>query len=195
MFRYICRLSAVIIVGFALAGTAEAAVSSCSRTEASGERTLCHEAVIAAPVGQVWELWATSEGLASWAAPIVAMDARSGGTFESNYDPNGRIGAAGNIRNRVIAAVPNALLVIQVSHAPPGFAHEAEVQQLATAITLEAIDADHTRVRVAMIGYREGAAFDELYQFFDRGNAWTLSKLEQRVTSGPVDWRAEAGAR
>ena len=34
---------------------------------AQAERTLEHEAVIAAPVADVWKAWTTNEGFASWA--------------------------------------------------------------------------------------------------------------------------------
>jgi hypothetical protein len=45
-----------------------------------------------------------------------------------------------------------------------------------------------------MHGYRADAAFDELYRFFEWGNAYSLQKLQQRVASGPLDWSAEAAA-
>ncbi|HYD72396.1 MAG TPA: hypothetical protein VEF55_04615, partial [Candidatus Binatia bacterium] len=61
-------------------------------------------------------------------------------------------------------------------------------RQLRTAIELEPIDVSHTRVRVTMTGYRDEPGFDQLYAFFDRGNAFTLEKLEERVERGPIDW-------
>jgi uncharacterized protein YndB with AHSA1/START domain len=175
----------------AAAFTAPAAaqdLSDCSWTEPDRDRVLCHEAVIDAPVADVWALFATSEGLASWLAPVAAIELRVGGMFESSYDRAARLGEAGNIRNRVVAFAPEELLVIQVAHAPPGFPHADAVRELTTVITFEQIDAARTRVRTAMLGYREGAAFDALYQFFDAGNAYTLNKLRERVENGPVDW-------
>lgn len=170
------------------AGEARAQSISCSRIEPSGERTLCHEAVIAAPVADVWALFSTSEGLSTWLAPVVEIELRPGGRFETSYDASRPIGDVRNIRNRVVAVAPERFLVIQVAQAPPGFEHGEEVRQLSTVIAFEPVDAAHTRVRVSMLGYREGEAFDALYRFFDAGNAWTLNKLVERVERGPADW-------
>lgn len=177
-----------LAVLFAGLGEARAEVRACSGADAAGVRMLCHEALIDAPVGEVWRLWATSEGLASWAAPVAAIELVAGGVFESSYELNGRIGAPGNIKNRIVAFTPERLLVLQVAEAPPGFPHGDAVRELTTVIELEPVG-QQTRVRVSMFGYREGAAFDALYRHFDWGNAWSLGKLEERVTHGPIDWR------
>lgn len=156
-------------------------------------RVLCQEIVVAAPADEVWRLIATEEGLRTWVAPVVAFDLRVGGAFESSYDRNARIGDAGNIHNRVVAFAPETLLVIQIAEAPPGFPHGAEARELTTVMQIEPVDAGHARLRISMRGFREGAAFDVLYAFFERGNGWTLQKLNERVTGGPVDWAREEG--
>lgn len=160
----------------------------CSRVEAAGDRVLCHSLVVAAPVADVWGLISTAEGWRSWAAPVAAVDLRSGGSLETSYNPDGQIGDPGNIRNRVIAFTPERLLVIQIANAPPDFPHADLARELTTALELEPIDATHTRVRVTMMGYRDGPGFDALYAFFERGNALTLRTLGQRIEYGPVSW-------
>lgn len=186
-------LAAILSLGLLVSAgpaRAEAEISDCSAAQAQGERTLCHEAVLPAPLEQVWALWGTSEGLASWMAPVAAIEARAGGFIEASYDPAGRIGAAGNIRNRILTIDPQQALRIQVAQAPPNFPHAAEVMQLTTLIEFEVVNAAATRVRVSMSGYREGEAYEALYRHFAWGNAWTLNKLHERVTIGPVDWAA-----
>lgn len=165
-------------------------VVNCSRAEPSGERTLCHEVLVAAPVSDVWRLFTTSEGLRTWLAPVVQIDLREGGAFLTSYDTPDAIGGR-EIRNRVVAFTPERMLVIQIAQAPPGFAHGEDARELATVVTFEQIDDARTRVRVNMLGYREDPAFAELYGFFDRGNAWTLTQLASRVVNGPVDWNEE----
>jgi hypothetical protein len=81
----------------------------------------------------------------------------------------------------VLAFTPERLLVIQIANAPPGFPHADLARELTTALELEPVDAGHTRVRVTMRGYRSGPGFDELYAFFDRGNAATLAALSAYV--------------
>lgn len=184
-------LLSCLFLASACPALAQTAVQDCSRTEPGGERTLCHEVVVETSSAEVWRLWASDEGLRSWLAPVAAIDLRPGGAFETSYDPAGQIGAANNIRNRVVAVVPERLLVIQVARAPPGFPHADEARELTTLIEFEPIDANTTRVRGSMLGYRAGEAFDALYAFFERGNGYTFTKLQERVANGPVDWAEE----
>lgn len=167
-------------------------VVSCSRVEPSGERTLCFEVVIQAEPASIWLLWSSPEHLRSWLAPVASVDLRPGGLMEASYDPRATLGQEGNIVNRIIAVAPQRSFVMQVARPPPGFPHADEVRELATLIELESVGQRSTLVRVSMFAFREGQAFDELYGFFSRGNAWTLQKLSQRVTAGPVDWAGEA---
>jgi uncharacterized protein YndB with AHSA1/START domain len=167
---------------------AAAEVRVCSRAEPEGRRTLCHEIELSASAAEVWALFATSEGLSTWMAPVAAIDSRAGGLMEASYTPGARIGDAGNILNRVDAIAPGESLAISIERAPPGFPHADVAGELTTLIELEAINATHTRVRVSMVGYREGEGFDVLYRHFNAGNAWTLRKLDERVRTGPVNW-------
>ncbi len=173
-----------------VAPAAPAEVRECSRVETDGARTLCHEIELGASAAEIWTLFATSEGLGTWMAPVAAIDARAGGMMEASYTPGGRIGDAGNILNRIDAIAPGESLAISIARAPPGFPHADIAGELTTLIQLEPIDATHTRVRVSMRGYRAGEGFDVLYRHFNAGNAWTLRKLDERVRTGPVNWSA-----
>lgn len=185
-------LFTVLVLLFAVPAAAESpagAVEDCS-AGANAERVLCQALVVPAPASDVWALLSTSEGWRSWAAPVADIELRSGGRLETSYNPRAAIGDPGNIHNRVLAFTPERLLVIQIADPPPGFPHPNLARELTTAIELEAIDATHTRVRVTMMGYRDQPGFDQLYAFFERGNAFTLMKLRERIERGPVDWQA-----
>lgn len=167
-------------------------VVTCHAVEADGTRTLCHEVVVPAPAAEVWALWATSDGVRSWIAPVAAIDAREGGALEASYDAAGRLGDPANIVNRIVAIEPGRMLTLQVAQAPPAFPHAGLLAHLRTEIELDA-QGQATRTRVRMMGFGAGAGFDELYAFFDRGNAVTLDALRARVTAGPRDWSAPPG--
>ena len=77
----------------------------------------------------------------------------------------------GNIRHRIVSAVPNALLVMQITQTPVDFPHAGEARETTTVLEFSPIDAAHTRVRVSMLGYRDGDGFDALYRFFDWGDS------------------------
>ena len=164
-------------------------VISCAHAEPDGGRTVCHEIVIAAPRDEVWRLLSTSEGLRTWAAPVVALDLRLGGIWEASYNPDAALGDPANIRNRVLSFAPGRMLSLQVDRAPPAFPHADLARDTWSVIELQDAGAGRTRVRVSGIGYRTGPGHDELYAFFDRGNAWTLQQLQRRVVDGPADWR------
>lgn len=172
----------------------EPAIVDCSHIETDGSRTLCHEAVLPAAASEVWALFANSEGLRSWAAPIAAIDLRIGGMWESSYDPHAQLGDPGNIVNRVLSFAPERMLSIAVERAPPGFPEPDLVRRVWTVIEIAPVDARRARVRVSMLGYGQGAGFDRLYAMFARGNALTLEHLDERVRDGATDWSAAFSA-
>jgi uncharacterized protein YndB with AHSA1/START domain len=183
------RLVALIVIVFAAVPAAWAQqTSDCSRVLANGERTLCVEIVVQADVAEVWSLWAEPSQLQTWLAPIAAIDMREGGMMEASYDASQPLGDERNILNRVVSVEPMRAFALQVERAPPGFLHADEVGELVTVVALEPAGDGATRVRVSMHGFRMGAAYDDLYAFFARGNTWTLQKLGERIAAGPVDW-------
>lgn len=167
-----------------------AAPGDCSRVETDGVRTLCHELIIPAPQEEVWSLFASTQGLASWLAPVAAIDLRIGGIWESSYSRDARLGDPGNIRNRVLSYNPQRMLSIAVDSAPPEFPEPELVRTVWTVIEFEPVGRTRTRVRVSMLGYREGAGYDRLYGMFRMGNAETLKSLYARVATGPTNWGA-----
>ena len=164
--------------------------ADCSRIEANGERVLCAEIVVGASPAEVWALWAEPAQLSTWLAPVAAIDMRDGGMMETSYDPAQPIGDPRNILNRVVSVEPGHAFALQIERAPPGFPHADEARALVTVIAIEPARDGGTRVRVRMRGFREGAAYDELYAFFARGNAFTLQQLHKRVSDGPTNWQA-----
>ena len=61
------------------------------------------------------------------------------------------------------------------------------------AFTFEEVPGRGTRIRAAGVGYGEGEAFGDIYEFFRAGNAWTLDQLRLRFENGPVNWRERLG--
>ncbi len=65
----------------------------------SGERVLRHEVVVDASLEDVWKALTTSEGLESFMAPVVRVELRTGGRFDSNYRRGSQLGDPGTIHN------------------------------------------------------------------------------------------------
>jgi uncharacterized protein YndB with AHSA1/START domain len=167
-------------------------VANSSFIEASGDRAIQLSIDVAAPAHQVFAAFTTSEGFASWATPIAHVDLRVGGFIEASYDATAKIGDRANIRNEILAYVPDRLLVIRNVQAPPGFADPDLFRHTATVIEFTSRDASHTHVTLTNAGYGSGTRWDTLYRHFEWGDAYTLAELKARFDTGPVDWAARA---
>lgn len=166
-------------------------VKNTSYRLSTGERVLRHEALVAASPARVWEAFSTGEGLRSFVAPVAAIDLRVGGIWEASYDPARKIGQPGNIKNEILAFLPERLLAIRIQEAPPGFPFADIAKDVHTVILLEEAAPGTTKVEVAMLPFKDGKEWDGFYRFFDNGNAAVLRNLQRRFQSGPIDWSAE----
>jgi len=67
-------------------------ISSRVEKSDSGGRTVIEEILVEAPVGAVWDAYATSKGWMAWVAPVAEVDLRVGGSIRTNYNANAKIG-------------------------------------------------------------------------------------------------------
>lgn len=171
----------------------ENAVTDTSYTAPDGTRVLEQSIVVDAEVEEVWRAFTTAEGLKTWAVPSAWVEFDIGGYWETSYDPGASFGDPDNIRSRILAYQPLRMLSIQAVQAPPAFPHPELLDSLFSVFTFEDLDGDGVRITAAGVGYAEGEGYDTLYEFFQRGNAWTLNQLEQRFRSGPVNWQEQLG--
>jgi uncharacterized protein YndB with AHSA1/START domain len=170
-------------------------VTNTSYTEPSGDRSIQLSINIAASPHEVFTAFTTSEGFASWAVPIANVEFRIGGYIESSYDPGAKPGDPSNIKNQIVAYVPDRFLVLRNIQAPPGFADPELFQHTVTIIEFIALDARNTRVTITNAGYGSGDRFNTLYGHFEWGDAYTLQELKTRFEKGPVDWAARSAQR
>jgi len=167
-------------------------VSNSGFTEVNGDRAMQLSIDVPASAHAVFQAFTTSEGFSSWAVPVAHVDLRIGGYIEASYDPAAKLGDANNIRNRILAYVPDRVLVIKNEQAPKGFADPELFRRTSTVIEFVALSPTSTRVTLTNAGYGKGEGFDTLYQHFEWGNAYTLAELRSRFEKGPVDWQARA---
>jgi hypothetical protein len=72
------------------------------------------------------------------------------------------------------------MLAIKVSKPPEGFPFPNAVKNLWTVIYFEEIGSGKTRVREVSLGFGSDEESKKMRQFFDRGNALTLQRLQKR---------------
>jgi len=141
------------------------------------ERIVRHEAMVHAPVGAVWKAFTTRAGVESWMVPVAEVDLRIGGTLQTNYNPQAKIGEAGTIVQHILAYEPERMLATRFT-APEGAPAAAKkAQDTWTVYRFEPSGAQDTRVTVTMLGWGEGPEWDASYDFFKRGNAWEMGEL------------------
>jgi uncharacterized protein YndB with AHSA1/START domain len=150
----------------------------------SGERVLRQEAIIHAPLVDVWRALTTTDGLRSFAAPVVHLDFRIGGKWEASYNPQSQAGDPGNIVNEIISYLPMEMLSIRVVNTPPDFPHPQVVKAIWTVMLFHPVDESHTLLAISMAGWKAGPEWDAIYAFFERGNAYTLEKLYESLSGG-----------
>ena len=167
-------------------------VENTSFVEPGGRRVLQLSILVPASSDKVWEAISTEAGWKTWAAPVVHIDWRVGGTIETNYTAGKAKGDPSNIVNRIEAYVPGRLLAIRNIQAPRGFFDTDAFGRTATILELVPAGEGRTRVILSNVGYGQGADFDSVYSHFEWGDAYTLAELAKRFEKGPADWGASA---
>lgn len=170
-----------------------AAATDTSFRDAQGHRVQQLRLVVEAPVAKVWAAFTTDAGFTRWAAPVAHVTLANDGMIEASYLTTAEIGDPGNIRNRIVAYVPERLLVLQNAHAPAkGPFKQTVIDQIRTIVEFEDLGDGRTRIVESGVGYGEGADFDSMYAHFRDGNAEEFEMLARSFVSGPVDWTKQA---
>jgi uncharacterized protein YndB with AHSA1/START domain len=175
------------------ASAAEPAVTDTSFRDAAGHRVQQLSIVVPASAADVWKAFTTDEGFVRWAVPVAHITLGNDGMMESSYSTSAKIGDPNNIKNRIVAYFPERLIVMQNANVPKGAPFDPVlIATLRTIITFEPVDATHTKVTEAQVGYGDGAGYETMYGHFRDGNAYALKTLANSFINGPVDWKAEA---
>jgi uncharacterized protein YndB with AHSA1/START domain len=167
-------------------------VTDTSFKEPNGDSVLQIAVTIPAPRQKVWEQLTTSEGYVRWATPVAKIDFGVGGMIEASYDASAKIGDPDNIRNRIIGYVPGRWLALKNEQAPHDLPDREEFKRVVTMMELEDAGPGATKVTLTGVGYKPEPAYQDLLQHFGWGNAYTLMKLKQSFTNGPINWKAAA---
>jgi hypothetical protein len=113
--------------------------------------------------------------------------------LETSYTPSAARGDPSTIRQQIVAAVPERLLVFRTTKAPEGFPNFETFRAVTHMIDLAPDGEGRTRVRLTSAGFADTEAGRQLVGFFNEGNRISLERLQQRFVTGPVDWsRARA---
>jgi len=164
---------------FGVGAVAAVVVLSTPASNASADvgRVLTHEAIVHAPVADVWRHFTTDEGAQRWMAPKVKVDLRVGGAVRASYHPESTLEDEHTIVNRILAYEPERMLALRNEQAPAGFPWVEMFQETWSVNYFEALDERRTRLRVVGMGYGEGPEWDQLRAFFEQGNQQLIDVL------------------
>ncbi len=149
-------------------------------------KVLRKEAVVPAPISEVWKAWTTVEGVRGFFAPDARIELRPGGPYEILFDldePPGRQGGEGC---KVLEVEPERRLAFTWNF-PPHLPIRSEYTR--GTVELAPTADGKTRVTFAQVGWKQGPDWDEGYAYFDRAWGVVLRRLVYRFEKGPVDWK------
>jgi uncharacterized protein YndB with AHSA1/START domain len=155
-----------------------AAVHDTSTVDQTGARLLRDTVTIKAPPAAVWTALTDQAAYRAWAAPESYIDLRVGGLLEVAFTPGAKPGDPTNLKQQIVAYVPERLLVFRNLPSQGGPPGAAAYPKLAIVMELSARPDGGTEVSLSQVGYGTGADFDALYGFFKTHNPEYLASLK-----------------
>jgi uncharacterized protein YndB with AHSA1/START domain len=171
------------------AGTAKAEASR-QGTSAADTSPLVTEGIIAAPVGEVWEVFSTADGYKKLGVAKAMLDFRPGGLLLTSYDPKAKLGDDKTIQTEIVAYEPERLVVTRIHQPPKGFPFMKAYKHVWTVISLTDLGDGRTNLRITMVGYEADEESRRMRAFFASGNDWVLKKLQSQFEPAMAPKRA-----
>ena len=138
------------------------------------------EAVVGAPVEDVWQAFTTKAGVESWMAVNGDVEPRVGGRLRTSHRKGADLDGETAIHHDILRVEPGRLLSYRTVKSPAGFPFASTIGQTWTEIYFEPVDGGRTKVTVKMLGYTTDPEMQKMRAFFEMGNKATLNVLIKR---------------
>ena len=158
-------------------------VAVCATAAAADEVSFVNEGFVPAPLADVWNVLATSEGYKAMGPALAEVDLRVGGTIRSRYRADGALGDDETIENLILAYEPPTMLALRIQKPPATFPFKEAWKKPWTVITLARVDDDETHIRIASLGYGADDESLAMRRFFERGNEQTIEAIRQHFAA------------
>ena len=141
-------------------------------------RSFTKERVITAPADRVWAAWATDAGWSEVYPPPSAsrIDLAIGGRYEWLFD-----GAIGGNGSQILSYLPGRMISFSWN-APPS-QPDSRLSRTWVVVETDAVDAEHTRVRLTHLGFGDGPNWDETMAYFEKAWGYVLGRLDSALTT------------
>ena len=140
-------------------------------------------------VEDAWKKWTTVEGVQSFLAQDGRIEAAVGGKYEILFIKDSEPGKQGSEGCRITNYAPNHQLAF-TWNAPVSFGKLRE-QHTEVFINFESTGPHSCKLTLGHVGWKEGAEWDKLYEYFDGAWGHVLSALQKRVIAdqeAAMDW-------
>ena len=154
-----------------------------SACRAQDDSPLVHEGLVGAPLDQVWAAYTTKAGLESWMVAQAEIELKICGKMKTQYDPKGTTDDDKAIENTILSYEPLRMLSFKVTKVPRGFPFPSAITNMWTVVYFEAKGEKATRVRGVSLGFGNDDESKKMREFFKRGNAVSLEKLQKRFAA------------
>lgn len=164
-----------LLLSFALLPVLAAATGNSPETkDVTDKHTVTQEAVLPAPIAEVWNSFTTGAGQESWNVAHATVDLKVGGVMQTHYRKEGKLGDEGTIENTILSYDPLHMISFRVTRFPKGFPFPNAVKTLWHVLYFEAVDATHTKVTLRGLGYTDDTESQQMRSFFQAGNETTM---------------------
>ena len=130
---------------------------------------------IPAPVDQVWRSLTTAEGIKEYFPVEPSIELKVGGNYE----------IFPGVRNRVLTFLPGKILMTTGS-APPQYPNVRKGGTWGVFQFSPVEDGKATRLRLTVLGWRDGKEWDDAFAYFAKNNPVFLKMIRKRFVSGPL---------
>lgn len=140
------------------------------------------EIVVDAPSADVWDAYTNPETMRVWqVSQISPFELRIGARWRTSYDAGASLEDDDStaIENEVMAFDPGRMLAVRTVRAPADFPFPRAILDVWTVLYLEPLGPSRTRVVTRMFGFSDDEESRGMRAFFERGNAYELSKLAE----------------
>src|SRR5215468_2253878 len=92
------------------------------------------EAVINAPIAEVWKDWTTKDGIESWMVAKTEIDLRVGGTWRTSYSKDSNLEDDTSIHHTVLAYDPGRMFSFRTVKTPKNFPFASAISKTWTVV-------------------------------------------------------------
>ena len=139
---------------------------------------LIQEFTVNTALSKAWKAYTVENEYKKWAAPLVRIDFKIGGTIKTNYNINGKIGDKTTIVTNIINYVSETLITLQAEISPhfPEFMKK-DAKDFYNVIYFEKISETKSKIISYGIGYKKSEKYMKLLNYFITANESVLKKL------------------